>query len=64
MLYTSLKTSKSSRIFTLFKGETGQGRGPVGSAEELMYEDKVGTCEWQFPWPVPRVYFEALSKLS
>ena len=59
-----IKTCKSSRIFTLLKGEPGQGRGRVGSAGELMYEDKVGTCEWQFPWPVPRVYFETLSKLS
>lgn len=29
----------------------------------LMYDDDVGTWEWQFLWLVPRVYFEALSKL-
>lgn len=40
--------------------ETG---GKKKSTEGLMYDDQVGTCEWQFLWLVPRIYFEALSKL-
>lgn len=28
-----------------------------------MYDDEVGTCEWQCLWLVPSFYFEALSEI-
>lgn len=34
------------------------------SAKGLTCYDEVGACERQFPWLVPRVYFEALSKFA
>jgi hypothetical protein len=30
----------------------------------MLKYDEVPAYEWQFPWLVPRIYFEALSKLA
>lgn len=52
-----------SRSFVLLKWERLEKKKKKKlSAEKLKY-DEVGTCEWQFPWLVPWVYFEDLSKL-